>query len=74
MWAAAKKRVSVLQAIRRFQGPEENKVKFAKLLLYHMKGSTRIRRPLTVATIFNVPYHATNKFSSRLKTDGEEDR
>jgi hypothetical protein len=62
------------KAIRRFEGPEENKVKFAKLLFYHMKGSTRIRRPLTVATIFNVPYHATKEFSSKLKTDGEEDR
>ena len=72
MWAAAKKRVSVLQAIRRFEGPiEENKVKFAKLLLYHMKASMGIRRPLTVEAIFNVPYQAQKKLSSKTYSEGD---
>jgi hypothetical protein len=54
--------------------PRRNKVKFAKLLLYHMKGSTRNRRLLAVATISNAPYHPPKRFSSKLKTNGEEDR
>jgi hypothetical protein len=53
--------------------PEENKVKFAKLLLYHMNGSTHIRRAQTVSgeAIFNVPISRPNKKGSGPKTDGE---